>query len=348
MNHFGDHARHSIMSAMPDQHGAADAIAPGIIVDFPKDAPPLAGRPSLSRYRALARYMQGFDLILTYNWGAMDAVAARRFFPAHCPPLIHHEDGFNEDEANGLFLKRTLFRRFALPAARAVVVPSTTLEQIARNIWRQPPARLYRIANGIKTGAFAGPPQAGILSGFARRPGEVVIGTVAALRAVKNISRLVAAVAGLPENVRLVVVGEGPDRPHIEARVRQLGMEGRVLLVGHVPGAHRYIGHFDIFALSSDSEQAPISLIEAMAAGLPVAAPDVGDIRHMVAAENVPYIVEKGTAALAQALAELIEGQALRQQLGRANQIKAQQAFDEAQMLDAYTRLYGIGDQREG
>src|SRR3546814_7132537 len=72
MNLMEDRAHHTILSAMPDALGARDAIAPGIRVDFPKAAPPLHGRPSLPRYRELARYMRGFDLLISSNWGAME------------------------------------------------------------------------------------------------------------------------------------------------------------------------------------------------------------------------------------------------------------------------------------
>src|SRR3546814_4844842 len=65
---MGDRAHHSILSAMPGALGARDAIDPAIIVDFPKDAPPLHGKPSLGRYRDLANYMTRFDLVLSYNW----------------------------------------------------------------------------------------------------------------------------------------------------------------------------------------------------------------------------------------------------------------------------------------
>src|SRR3546814_4706759 len=111
MNLMEDRAHHTILSAMPDALGARDAIAPGIRVDFPKDAPPLHGRPSLPRYRDLARYMRGFDLLLSYNWGAMDGVMAHRLHRKSIPArLIHHEDGFNEDESVRRNWKRNLFR----------------------------------------------------------------------------------------------------------------------------------------------------------------------------------------------------------------------------------------------
>ncbi|MGH2266679.1 hypothetical protein ACQ1Z3_16430, partial [Enterococcus faecalis] len=72
--------------------------------------------------------MRRFDLVLTYNWGAVDGVMARRVFGKGMPPLVHHEDGFNADEATGLKVERNMYRRLALPAAAALVVPSFVLE----------------------------------------------------------------------------------------------------------------------------------------------------------------------------------------------------------------------------
>src|SRR4051812_35233934 len=109
MNAFGDAATHIVLSAMPDQLGARAAIANGISVSFPGDAPSLTGRPSPLRLARLARYLRRFDLVLTYNWGGFDAVMARRWFGG--PPLVHHEDGFNEDEAERLNPQRHAYRR---------------------------------------------------------------------------------------------------------------------------------------------------------------------------------------------------------------------------------------------
>src|SRR3546814_18672313 len=63
----------------------------------------------------LARYMRGFDLLLSYNWGAMDGVMAHRLHRKSIPArMIHHEDGFNEDESVRRHWKRNLFSRLAL------------------------------------------------------------------------------------------------------------------------------------------------------------------------------------------------------------------------------------------
>jgi glycosyltransferase involved in cell wall biosynthesis len=140
---------------------------------------------------------------------------------------------------------------------------------------------------------------------------------------------------------RLVIVGEGPEREAIVAAAREAGIADRVLLPGFMADPARYIGHFDIFALSSDSEQLPISLIEAMAAGLPVAATAVGDVAETVAEENRPLLCAPGARKpLAEALARLLTDSALRERLGEANRRRAELAYSEDSMIAAYRTLY--------
>lgn len=340
MNLMGRRARHTILSAVPGALGARAAIDPGIDVEFPANASPLHGKPGLARYRDLSRYMRQFDLVLTYNWGSMDGVMAHRIFApfADLPPLIHHEDGFNEDESVRRNWKRNGFRRLALPTAAALVVPSTLLEGIAADEWRVR-RRTILIRNGIDTAAYGAAPSV-VIPGLERQADEVVIGTVAGLRKVKNLPRLVRAVATLPANVRLVIVGEGPERDAIAAEAAAVGIADRLVLPGFMAEPARWIGHFDLLALSSQSEQAPIAVIEAMAAGLPVASPDVGDVAAMVAPDNRHFIAadEEGFRA---ALTELAADPGLRARIGAANRRAAAERFDESAMVAAYENLYG-------
>lgn len=337
MNAFGDRARHTVVSGVPGALGAREAIDAGVRVDFPDDAPALTGRPSVARYQELARYMRGFQLVLTYNWGAMDGVMARRAFGKGLPPLIHHEDGFNADEAQRLKTERNLFRRIALPAAHALVVPSQTLEQIARRTWKQPDARINRIPNGVEVKRYAGERDTRAIPGFVRRKGDVVIGSIAGLRAVKDLPRLVKVVGRLPKNVRLVIVGEGPERAAIEAAAAEAGIADRVHLPGFLDRPWRYAGLFDIFALSSRSEQFPISVVEAMAAGLPVVSPDVGDVFAMIAPENRGELDGK----LGGALRRFVLDESLRKRVGAANRARAVGEYDEGAMISRYGALYG-------
>ena len=341
MNAWGSRLDHTIISGQPEAMGARALIDPAVAAHFPADFPPLTGAPSPARMAAIAKALHGYDLVCTYNWGAMDVVMAHRLFAQSfgLPPLVHHEDGFNEDETAGLKPTRNLYRRAALAQAAKLIVPSTGLEAIALNIWRQPRAKVERIANGIDTAAFAKPPQPDALP-FPKPAGQRWVGTLAGLRAVKQLPLLVAACAQLPDDWHLVICGEGPEREAILAAARAHGIAARVHLPGNVDPA-RVIGLFDIFALSSASEQFPLSVVEAMAAGLPLAAPAVGDIAAMVAAENRAQITPPGDGeALARALAQLAADEGLRARLGAANQAKARAEYDFAAMLASYHAVY--------
>lgn len=349
MNAFGDRARHTIVSAMPDQLAARDAIDKGIRYEIAQNPPPLTGRPSVLRYEDIARFMRRFDLVLTYNWGAIDGAMAARVFGKGAPPIVHHEDGFNADEATRLNPVRNLYRKIALKAANALVVPSTVLEGIAQSQWGVTPDRLRRIPNGIRTELYAKKPDPKAIPGFEKKPGEVVIGTIAGLRPVKDLPLLVHAVAGMSTRMKLVIAGEGPERATIEKAVQAMGLEGKVIMPGFLPDPHRFVGLFDIFALTSLSEQAPISVIEAMAAGLPVVASTVGDIEHMVSEPNRKYLSPERNAVLfrdrIEILAQHPEGS---KAIGEANRERARALFGEADMIRAYAALYGEAMGRPG
>jgi glycosyltransferase involved in cell wall biosynthesis len=351
MNAFGDRARHTIVSGMPDQLGARDAIAPGIAYEIAQDPPPLTGSPSVARYEAIAKFMRRFDLVLTYNWGAIDGVMARRAFSKGAPPVVHHEDGFNADEARGLKPQRNVYRRFALGAAYALVVPSQTLEKIALDIWKQPRARVHRIVNGIDVERYAVKPRFDAIPGFRRKKGDFVIGTLAGLREVKDLPVLVRAVGGMGVPARLVIVGEGPERAKIEATAAMMDMADRVHLPGFMADPHEFVGLFDIMALSSKSEQFPIAIVEGMAAGLPIAAPDVGDVAAMVSAANAQYIYpnhhqEVHLRDSMQALA--MGNQAGREWIGGENRAKAVAEYDQKTMIARYASLYAAAMGRPG
>lgn len=342
MNAFGPEVAHSIVSAVPQALGAAAAIDPAIPVDYP-EFPPLTGKPFPRRLQRLARAMAGYDLVLTYNWGAMDAVLAHTAFTEalHLPPLVHHEDGFNQDEADRLKWHRNVFRRIALFRAQGLVVPSQRLEYIARTAWQQPAAMVRRIPNGIPVFAYGRKPKPDALPRVIKHPGELWLGTLAGLRAVKNLPRLVRAFAPLPDAWQLVILGEGPEREAIRSEAMRLGVGHRVHLPGHVADPARVMGLFDLFALSSDSEQFPISVVEAMASSLAIAAPRVGDIEAMVTSENRRFLVPPGDeAALSQTLAALAADADLRGTIGRANRMRAEADYDEAKMIAAYRNVY--------
>lgn len=345
MNHFGAQAEHTVLSAVPGALGASDAIDKRIKVAFPgEDAPALQGRIGMGRYRKLAQYMRRFHLVLSYGWGAIDGVMARTLMSTtmKLPPLIHHEDGFNEDEIDRLSWKRNWFRTIALQRSYALVVPSLTLEKVAMQAWHQPVDHIRRIPNGVQPAKYVRKAQRGAFPGFVRRDGDIIVGTVAGLRPIKNLPRLVRAVAAAGPNVRLAIAGEGPDRGAILSEAERLGIADRVMMPGFLRDPSRYIGLFDIFALSSDSEQYPTSLVEAMAAYRPAVSTDVGDVINIVSSENKRFIVPRDDeAALAEAIRTLAADPRLRQQIGEENARRAHSEYDEELMFARYRQLYG-------
>ncbi|GAA0275403.1 glycosyltransferase family 4 protein [Alteraurantiacibacter aestuarii] len=342
INRWGKEADHAIVSGDLAKRGAAQLLSPRVHVSWPK-FPSLSGRPTPGRLGKIAAAMAGYDLICTYNWGAMDAVMAHTLFAdVHkLPPLVHHEDGFNEDEAIRLKTSRNWYRRIALGRTAALVVPSRNLERIALEVWQQPRTRVRRIANGIDTRSYAAPPKRDILPGLVKHRDEFWIGSLAGLREVKNLGALVRAIKRMPPEWQLVIVGEGPERARLLALAQELQVEDRVHLPGFIAQPEKLVGLFDIFALSSHSEQFPISVVEAMAGGLPVVAPRVGDLGEMVSSDNGPYLVDPGDEeALIQSLWKLTGNAPERKRIGQANRTKARAEYDALAMSERYHALY--------
>jgi glycosyltransferase involved in cell wall biosynthesis len=170
---------------------------------------------------------------------------------------------------------------------------------------------------------------------------RLVIGTVASLRREKNLGRLIQAFAGIAaaRGAELVIVGDGAEREGLEQLARQLNVARQVHFAGQSDRPEEWYRRMDIFALSSDTEQMPLAVLEAMAAGLPVAATDVGDVAQMVSAENWNFVVPADNFAAA--LSQLAANEAARRAVGVANMRKARKSFDERDMAERYAELIG-------
>ncbi|WP_428408936.1 glycosyltransferase family 4 protein [Hyphococcus sp.] len=276
------------------------------------------------------------DLLCTYNWGSIEAVVANRLGvkAAH----IHFEDGFGPDETlDKQSQKRVRARRFIL-AKSHVVVPSQGLEQAARTSWKL--RHVHCIENGVDFERMQ--------SGRRGHSAALVVGSLGALRPEKNYARLIAAFkkADREHKARLEIFGGGPEHDRLCALA---GDDERISLPGATSAAADAYARFDIFALSSDTEQAPISLMEAMAAGLPVVATNVGDIAAMVSEENRAYVTLAGDDdAYADALAQLLQNPGVRAETGAANKRKAKETFSLERMAAAHRTLYLSVMERHG
>lgn len=345
VNAFGEAYRHTFVVC----DGRTEAVAlldPGVQFEL-APLPRVEGPLGMLRAMRQVLAQHAPDLLLTYNWGTMDAVlAARSLRLRH---HIHHEDGFNIDEAKRLKARRNFTRRVALRSTD-LFVPSRTLEQIARRKWRLP--RVHFIPNGVDATRFAADPVQG--AAFRASLGipadALVIGSIGHLRAVKNFPRLVRAAAAIDPRavggraVHLVLVGEGEQRATIEAAAARCAPPGgKVHLPGHIVDLKGAYSAFDVFTLTSDSEQQPVSLLEAMSAGCAVAATDVGDIRLSLPSEARGQCVPLGPhveAGLAEAFARLLGDDALRARLGEVGRRHVQHEFSLERMQDAHAKLW--------
>ena len=220
------------------------------------------------------------------------------------------------------------------------MVPSQSLRAVATKTWRLDPDRVRHIPNGVAAAALAD--QARRPFGLRRQDNERLFGTLAGLRPEKNLGRLLRIAALLLDLTpwRLVIAGEGSQRRQLEASTRELGLLERVVFTGFVDRPGSLLGELDVFVVTSDTEQMPISVLEAMAVGLPVLATDVGDLRLMLppASRDACVFGRNQESAFAARLAALLASPDERRRLGVLNRERAAEFSLEA-MVARHDRL---------
>lgn len=279
------------------------------------------------------------DLLVTYNWGAIEWALADRLRPI-CPHL-HVVDGFGPEEVHRQLPRRVWARRLALSGRTTVVVPSQALRSLAVANWRLDPKRVHYIPNGVDAARLR--EQARRPLELRRQPDERLFGTLAGLRPEKNLGRLLRITAMLPKNTpwRLIIAGDGAERGALERQAVDLGLGERVGFTGFVDRPGALLGALDVFVLTSDTEQMPIGVLEAMAVGLPVLATDVGDLRIMLPSKSVDACLFRGheEVAFAERLAALLASPEERRRLGELNRACAAD-FPLETMVASYDRLF--------
>ena len=168
--------------------------------------------------------------------------------------------------------------------------------------------------------------------------------TVARFHPVKDHATLLRAferVARARADVDLLLAGDGPKRDEIEAQIKGASLEGRVRLLGVRSDVADLLRASDVFVLSSVSEAASITLLEAMASGLPSVVTDVGGNPELVRRDIDGLLVPRGDdAAMARAMMQLLENEAVRRTMGAAAAARVRREFRIDQTIDAYARLY--------
>ncbi|HYT94639.1 MAG TPA: glycosyltransferase [Gemmataceae bacterium] len=285
-------------------------------------------RPGLVLRLAQVFRRCGADIVHTHDerpllYGGAGARLAR------VPRVIHTRHGQKaRNSRRQVFLARVAARL----ADRVVCVSDDAATLTARE--GVSPKRICTIRNGIDLARFAYTgPSAG---------GPVVI--VARLSPEKDVANLVRATAIAVRDApsfRLEIAGDGVCMLDLKRLTAELGLQDQVRFLGEVREVPALLGRASLFALSSVEEGISLTLLEAMARGLPVVATRIGGNPEVVAEGQTGLIVPaRDPAALAQALRRLQRDADLGRQMGLAGRQRVEQHFDVRRMVAAYESLY--------
>ncbi len=251
---------------------------------------------------AITRALRGRDVVHTHDAHALQVAilpARLRRVPIVAARRVHFP---------------TSARKWNL-ADRVIAISGTVREALLRS--GVDPARVRDVWSGIDADEVAaGPPLDPPLRtrlGLGRD--AFVIGNIGHLHRYKGQTVIPAAAAQLPDT-HWVVIGEGPQRSAIEAEIERHGVAGRVHLTGEIPDARRALREFDVFAFTSPDEPLGTSVLDAMAAGVPVVGADAAGSREVLApihaAAGACLFAPGDAAALAAAVRRLRDEPALR------------------------------------
>lgn len=272
--------------------------------------------------------------------------AARAAHRAGIPRIIHTVHGLLDHEPwHGVLLKRLAARY-----TEATVAVSDPLRDYLARRCGIAGDRLTTIINGIDTVRFA-PVPAGSPAWRERR--ERIVGDWWRFPLVAHVARLVPVknqllllegfrrtLAEVP-HARLLIAGDGPLRPMLEAHAQESGIAAHVRFLGAMDDVADWLPAMDAFVLSSDAEGTSISILEAMASGIPVIGTAVGGTPRLLANGAAGLLIAPGDPeALRDALTQLLCDTALRMRIGTAGRLRAGQDFDEQQMVVRYEHLY--------
>lgn len=255
--------------------------------------------------------------------------------------LVYTEHGRLSDAPTSS--KRKLVNRLLVRCPADIAVVSQELRDYLA-MGGFPADRVNVIYNGIEPGPEPKATDRHRARGALGLPASaVVFGTVARLDPVKDLITLIEAFEiahlNVPNSV-LVIVGNGSERAALEARARALGISSHVRLVGMRSDVRALLPAFDAYVNSSISEGVSLTILEAMAAGLPVVATRVGGTPEVVIDGTGVLVPPRHPAALASALVELARSSECGIDMGRAGRRRVLTTFSLDRMVDDYVRAY--------
>ncbi len=283
------------------------------------------------------------DVVHTRNWGAVDGIIAARL--AGVPVVIHGEHGREAADPEGRNRRRNAARRLLGRWVDRFVTVSDDLRAWLVGEVAIPAVKIARISNGVDTEKFR-PAIDGERDDVRRRLGlgqrSFVIGSVGRLDPVKDLGTLIRAFHAMgDEEARLLLVGDGPCRAEWERLAAELGISGRVCMLGEREDVPSLMRTMDAFVLPSIAEGMSNTILEAMASGIPVLATRVGGNPELVLDGVTGALFEPRDVDALRALLEFYRGdRALRARHGNAGRDRALSRHSLRVMTRAYEELY--------
>lgn len=307
-----------------------------------------------SRLLAEARAAGAEAVPLAWEAGLDPRAVAALAGPVHAADVVH---------AHSSHALQTAVVALALAGGRAALVAARrTLGRVrAPAVWRRAdlvlavsgavadrlaeaglqPARVRVVPDGVE------PPEGDGGAGALRRAADAdeattLVGTVGALEPEKGHDVFLRAAARLARErpgVRFVVAGEGSGRPELETLAADLGLEGRLVLAGHVPEVARSLADLDVFVLASRQEGLGSAALEALAAGVPSVLARAGGLEE-VAAGEVPTVPPDDPGALAAAVGRLLDEPEARERAARAGLRRIEERFTAERVAGATLAAY--------
>ncbi len=283
------------------------------------------------------------DLLMTYNWGATDAIWLGRC--AGIRSIIHSEHGFNVDEGEATCWKRDLIRFFVYRLASQVIIVSRELQTILQRRYFLRASHVKRIPNGIDTSYYSPnlAERQRVRKTLGFEDNNVVVGFSGRLDPIKNLGLLLDIFAHcVRENphLRLLIVGDGPEKKNLETLCQEKNIYNHTIFTGQQENVLPYLRAMEVFLLPSLREQMPLTVLEAMAVGIPVVATKVGEIPQIIDDGINGFVRDVGAPieAFAQSLRALLVP-ARRRDMGEAARRKIVNNFQEQTMIQRYKTI---------
>ena len=285
------------------------------------------------------------NIVHTRNWGTFEALlGARRV--GGCS-LVHSEHGIDWDTTTREPWRRLLCRRLAFQLADRVLSVSQHLRDLHAKRTGFPARRIEVIHNGVDSRRFSpdGAARARMRRELGVSEGEFCIGCVGNLTPVKDHMTLLRAMEGFKQSGRpwrLMFAGAGPELNKLSAFAgAHPGWESRVLFLGRSNSVPELLNAMDVYVLPSLTEGISNSLLEAMAAGLPVVATDTGGNPEVIVDGDSGLLFPVGDAACLREHLLALEGQDdLRRQLGHGALCRVRTEFSIDSMVRKYEHMY--------